>query len=105
MTLDETIERFTEMARGNDQQAKDYAQLDNWLRELRRARMEIDILKMLRNGFKADTQKYKDENDRLKALCKHLRECKRNEFCVSCKYVNDACDFDHDMRELGIEVE
>ena len=44
MTIDEAIEHVEERACGNDQCAKDHAQLADWLRELRRARMEIDLL-------------------------------------------------------------
>lgn len=57
MTLDEAI--------GNPKE--DY-QIQVWLRELRRARMEIDLLKTLRDGFKADAQKYKAENAKLREL-------------------------------------
>ena len=66
MTIDEAIEHTEERACGNDQCAKDHAQLADWLRELRRARMEIDLLKTLRDGFKADAQKYKAENAKLR---------------------------------------
>lgn len=66
MTIDEAIEHIEERACGNDQCAKNHAQLADWLRELRRARMEIELLKTLRDGFKADTQKYKAENANLR---------------------------------------
>ena len=68
MTIDDAIEHAEEIACGNDQCAKDHAQLADWLREFRRARMEIDLLKTLRDGFKADARKYKDENARLREL-------------------------------------
>lgn len=68
MTIDEAIEHAEERACGNDQCAKDHAQLADWLRELRRARMEIDLLKTLRDGFRADAQKYKAENAKLREL-------------------------------------
>jgi hypothetical protein len=45
------------------------------------------------------------ENDRLRELVKHLRECTRHNTCAVCEYADDACDFDYDMRELGIEVD
>ena len=66
MTLDEAIEHAEKRACGNDQCAKDHVQLADWLRELRRARMEIDLLKMSRDGFRADAQKYKAENAKLR---------------------------------------
>jgi hypothetical protein len=44
------------------------------------------------------------ENAKLRELVKHLRECTRHNTCAVCEYADDACDFDYDMRELGIEV-
>ena len=41
----------------------------------------------------------------LEELALHLRECMRHEWCDSCAYRNDHCDFDHDMRRLGLEEE
>ena len=46
-----------------------------------------------------------DENAKLRELVRHLRECTRHNVCAVCKYADDACDFDYDMRELGLEVE
>lgn len=45
------------------------------------------------------------ENVELRELVRHLRECTRHNVCAACEYAGDACDFDHDMRELGIEVD
>lgn len=45
------------------------------------------------------------ENAKLRELVKHLRECTRHNTCAVCEYADDACDFDYDMRELGIEVD
>lgn len=114
MTLDEAIEHTEERACGNDQYANDHAQLADWLRELRRARMEIDLLKTLRDGFKADAQKYKAENVNLRELlleayetateldcggCYHVETCNEMPYCI--KWV----ELEHRMRdELGIEV-
>ena len=47
----------------------------------------------------------KAENAKLRELVKHLRECTRHNVCAACEYADDACDFDCDMRELGIEVD
>ncbi len=44
-----------------------------------------------------------DENAKLRELVRHLRECTRHNVCVLCDYADDACDFDYDMRELGVE--
>ena len=66
MTIDEAIEHAEEIACGNDQCANDYAQLADWLRELRRARMEIDLLKTSRDVFKVDAQMYMAENANLR---------------------------------------
>lgn len=43
------------------------------------------------------------ENAKLRELAKHLRECTRHNTCAVCEYADDACDFDYDMRELGVE--
>ena len=66
MTLDEAIRHAEQTAASCDGEcADDHWQLADWLRELRRARMEIDLLKTLRDGFKADARKYKAENAKL----------------------------------------
>lgn len=44
------------------------------------------------------------ENAKLRELVRHLRECTQHNVCAACKYADDACDFDYDMRELGVEV-
>lgn len=49
--------------------------------------------------------KAETENVKLRELVRHLRECTRHNVCVLCKYADDACDFDYDMRKLGIEVD
>ena len=66
MIIDEVIERAEERVRGNDQYVKEHAQFADLLRGLKLARTEIDLLKTLRDGFKADAQKYKAENAKLK---------------------------------------
>jgi chromosome segregation ATPase len=72
MTLDEAIEHAEWCAENScGECADDHAQLADWLRELRRARMEIDLLKTLRDGFKADAQKYKAENAKLRSERDH----------------------------------
>ena len=101
MTIDEAIEYAEKIAYGNDQCAKDYAQLADWLRELRRARIEIDLLKTLRDGFKADAQKYKAENVKLRELAKDACTVLRNHYN---KEWFDRTVFAERMRELGVEV-
>ena len=81
MTIDEAIEHAEEISCGNDQCAKDHAQLADWLRELRRARMEIDLLKTLRDGFRADAQKHKAENAKLRESVRNLLTCAKHEEC------------------------
>lgn len=44
------------------------------------------------------------ENAKLRELVRHLRECTRHNVCAACEYADDVCDFDYDLRELGIEV-
>ena len=118
MTIDEAIEHAEERACGNDQCAKDHTQLADWLRELRRARMEIDLLKTLRDGFKADAQKYKAENAELRELADAVKEFVEDTHCEDCPCRRDCDDnnrifcankFSYHafaaMRELGIEVD
>ena len=46
------------------------------------------------------------ENDaKLRELGRHLYECAFRHSCAACEYADDACDFEYDMRELGIEVD
>lgn len=74
MTLDEAI-THAEWCADNScgECADDHRQLAEWLRELRRARTEIDLLKTLRDGFKADVKKLKDENAKLRSERDHWR--------------------------------
>lgn len=64
-----------------------------WVVEPIQARVLLDVADAL------------DENDKLRELVKHLRECVRHTVCALCPYSGGVCDFDHDMRELGIEVD
>ena len=115
MTIDEAIEHAEERACGNDRCAKDHAQLADWLRELRRARMEIDLLKTLRDGFKADAQKYKDENDKLRELIKDMwRDIPKSEACAWDSSANTCigsdscigeCSYWYRMVKLGIDAD
>lgn len=41
---------------------------------------------------------------KLEELVKHLHECAKHNTCAACIYAEDACDFEHDMQELGIEL-
>ena len=118
MTLKEAIEHAEERACGNDQCAKDHAQLSDWLRELRRARMEIDLLKTLRDGFKADAQKHKAENEKLREFAQAMAEVayEGQMLCNKCRFFHGCYNGgkkEHDgrgcqwllwARELGIEV-
>lgn len=45
------------------------------------------------------------ENAKLRELVRHLRECTRHNVCAACEYAGDVCDFDYDLRKLGIEVD
>ena len=97
MTLDEAIEHVEEIACGNDQCAKDHAQLADWLRELRQARITIDLLKILRDGWMEDAQEYKAENAKLRELLRELYE----DQCID----GDRWKYRDRMCELGIEVD
>jgi len=72
-------------------------QIDGFRREVRELRDENAKLRAMRDTWQ--------ENDaRLRELVRHLRECTRHNVCAACEYADDACDFDYDMRELGIEA-
>jgi len=51
----------------------------------------------------AEVKRLYDENAKLRELVRHLRECTRHNVCAACAYADDACDFDYDMRELGVD--
>ncbi len=108
MTINEAIEHAEEIACGNDQCAKDHAQLADWLRELRRARIKIDLLKTLKDGFKTDAQRYKSENAKLRELLADTLIDPRD-YCAKYGIDYDGWDsanddIDRRLRELGIEV-
>ena len=45
------------------------------------------------------------DNTKLRELVRHLMACGRNKDCDTCPYREKPCDFDYDVRELGIEVD
>ena len=55
------------------------------------------------NGKKLPCDELAWKNAKLRELVRHLYECTRHNVCVLCDYADDACDFEHDMRELGVE--
>lgn len=114
MTLDEAIAHAEWCAKEScGECSEEHWQLADWLRELRRARMELDLLRTLREEFRADAQRYKAENDRLRELIEVLINCGRKYHTMngSCPMFDaDAADDDfcgavQAARELGIEVE
>lgn len=46
----------------------------------------------------------KAENDKLRELVRNLYACINNRDCDCCEYVDEACEFERNMRELGVEV-
>lgn len=46
-----------------------------------------------------------EENAKLRELVRNLYACINNRDCDYCEYVDEACEFERNMRELGIEVE
>lgn len=44
------------------------------------------------------------DNAKLRELVRHLRECTRHNVCAACKYAGGVCDFDYDLRELGVDA-
>jgi hypothetical protein len=70
-------------------------QIDGLRREVRELRDENAKLR-------AASDTWQENDARLRELVRHLRECTRHNVCAACEYADDACDFDYDMRELGI---
>lgn len=56
------------------------------------------------NDLHAENAKLLNENAKLRELVRHMRSCMVNKDCDTCVYRADACDFEYDMHELGIEV-
>lgn len=83
--------------------AEEHEQLADWLRELKRARMKIDLLKILRDGFKADAQKYKAENEKLRETLREFHACSKQIGCERCGY-SDRCETLDTINEL-LEIE
>jgi hypothetical protein len=108
MTIDEAIEHAEEIACGNDQCAKDHAQLADWLRELRQVRIDIEVLKIFRDGFKEDAQKYKAENERLRGQLESLRptDCEGNELNIAdtVHMLRSEHDGDHEWDDVVVEL-
>ena len=57
------------------------------------------------NDLLFENDQLKADNAKLRELVLHLRECTRHNVCAACKYADDACDFDYDMRELGVDFD
>lgn len=47
----------------------------------------------------------KAENEKLRELVRNLYACINNRDCDYCEYVDEACEFERNMRELGVEVD
>lgn len=91
------------------------SELESKLAELRERIAELDEL-LPENGrwFSFETvEAYVAEIAKLRELVRHMYECMGNidadgnYECYSCEYDNEegGCDFEHLMRELGIEVD
>ena len=52
----------------------------------------------------ADLQEALEENAKLRELAKHLYICVRNVACDACEYAADDCDFEYELRELGVPL-
>lgn len=53
--------------------------------------------------LREENENLRAENDRLRESVKEMRVCLEDE-CKRCHEWGDACDLEHQMRELGIEV-
>ena len=45
------------------------------------------------------------ENAKLRELVRNLYACINNRDCDCCEYADEACEFERNMRELGVEVD
>lgn len=50
---------------------------------------------------------FEAKNAKLRELVRHMHVCiQHNDYgCATCEYWDKVCDFEHDMRELGMELE
>jgi hypothetical protein len=58
------------------------------------------IVELSEAHFEID--KLKAENRKLRKLVPRLHECEKHYHCDDCPYSEEACDFEADMRELGV---
>lgn len=50
------------------------------------------------------TDAQRAENAKLRELVRNLYACINNRDCDDCEYIDEACEFERNMRELGVEV-
>ena len=62
--------------------------------------MPHDVYEQLFNSIAA----LGDENEKLRELARNLYACINNRDCDCCEYADEACEFERNMRELGVEV-
>lgn len=69
-------------------------------------RYRVDWLRFVdyAGGIKRERDRARAENAKLRELARHLYECSRHTICSACPCADDACDFECEMDELGIEV-
>ena len=54
--------------------------------------------------FANEIGRLKEENAKLRQLVRNLYACINNRDCDYCEYVDEACEFERNMCELGVEV-
>ena len=54
-------------------------------------------------GTLEEASELRTENTKLRDLVSRLHECVKHSKCDHCPYVEEDCDFEADMRELGID--
>jgi hypothetical protein len=59
------------------------------------------------NGEPSEYRFYvpESENAKLRDLVCNLYACARRTRCDGCPYIGELCDFEYDLRELGIEMD
>lgn len=69
------------------------------------AQRAIDALNVENAKLRSARDMWQENDAKLRELVRHLYECSFHRTCKRCKYIGETCDFEHDMRELGMEVE
>ena len=54
--------------------------------------------------FANEIGRLKEENAKLRQLVRNLYACINNRDCDYCEYADEACEFERNMSELGVDL-